>query len=372
MEADEPVFVGSGEAAAHGILVAAESAAGVITLNRPWARNALTAAMRAAIAEALGRWARDPEIYAAIVVSATEDAFCAGADTSELAALGQSSMARARASLRDAYALLWRTECFTKPTISLIDGVAMGQGAALCLYGTHRVAGERYGFALPETGMGAFPGDGLSCALARMPAAIGMYLGLTGRCIGRADAYRLGLVTHCVEARRFDEIRRAISAAEPVDQVLDQCHEDPGAGELEAVRGAIARAFAADSAEDIIAELRAEPEQREWADGVLRDLTRKSPTSLKITHRHVREARDMDLRATLIADFRLACHILEGRDFYEGARAHVFEHDRPAQWRPQRLEEVSVEGVDAYFAALGPEELQLASRTEMQMQAFRV
>jgi enoyl-CoA hydratase len=278
-------------------------------------------------------------------------------------------MGRARASLRAEYALLWRTECFTKPTISLIDGVAMGVGAALSLYGTHRVAGEGYRIAVPETGIGACPGHGLSCALAAMPAAIGMYLALTGRPIGRADAYRLGLVTHCVPARRFAEIRREISAAEPVDQVLDQCHEDPGVGELETVRAAIARCFAADSPEAIIAHLRAEPSQREWADGVARDLAEKSPMSLKITHRHLREARAMDLRAALIADFRLACRILEGREFYEGVRAHLLEQDRVPKWRPERLEDVRMEGVDAHFVALGQEELNLASRAEMQ--AFR-
>ena len=65
-----------------------------------------------------------------------------------------------------------------------------------------------------------------------------------------------------------------------------------------------------------------------WAQGVVKDLAARSPTSLKITHRHVRLARDLDLRATLIQDFRLACRCLDGQDLYEGVRAVLIDRDR--------------------------------------------
>jgi enoyl-CoA hydratase len=325
--------------------------------------------MRSAVNEALARWARDPEIYALLIVSLVEGAFSRGDELRELLAWGQGPLGRARGLLADAYALLWRLECFTKPTVSLIDGMAMGGGAALSLCGTHRVAGERYAFALPETGLGIIPGHGLSCALARMPVALGMYLALTGAVIARADAYRLGLVTHCIAARRFADICREIAAAEPVDQVLDAYHEDPGTGELEALQGAIARCFGADSLEEIISRLRAEGRPRQWADAALAAMGRASPTALKITHRQVRAARAMDLRACLITDFRMTCRLLEERDFHEGVRARLSGGGRPARWRPARLQDVRADAVEAHFAVSGRDELQLASRAEMQ--AFR-
>ena len=174
-----------------------EGAAGIVTLNRPRALNALTAAMRAQIAAAFAAWTRDPQVYAAVIVSATDRAFCAGGDVREMVELGKSRPEEARRSIAAEYALNWQLDCFTKPTVSLIDGMVMGSGVGITLYGTHRVAGERYRFAMPETGIGLFPDDGVSWAFARMPDEIGMYLALTGRAIGRADAYRLGLVTHC-------------------------------------------------------------------------------------------------------------------------------------------------------------------------------
>jgi enoyl-CoA hydratase len=364
----------TGDSAQHGradspaVITAGAGAAGVITFAR-YPDNALTAAMRSGVGEALARWARDPEIYALLIVSQVGGAFSRGDEVRELLAWGQGPLRRARGLLADAYALLWRLDCFTKPTVSLIDGTAMGGGAALSLCGTHRVAGEGYAFALPETALGLIPGHGLSCALARMPVALGMYLAMTGAVIARADAYRLGLVTHCIAARRFADIRREIAAAEPVDQLLDAHHEDPGTGELEALQEAIARCFAAASVEEIVSRLRAEGRPRHWADAALAAMDRASPTALKITHRQVRAARAMELRACLITDFRLICRLLGEWDFHEGMRALLSGGDRPARWRPTRLEEVGADAVEAYFAVSGPHELRLASRAEMQ--AFR-
>lgn len=344
-----------------------EAAAGIVTLDRPRALNALTTAMRAEIAAAFAVWARDPQVYAAVIVSATDRAFCAGGDVREMVEWGKARPKDARLSLAAEYSLNWQLDCFTKPTVSLIDGAVMGSGVGITLYGTHRVAGERYRFAMPETGIGLFPDDGVSWAFARMPDEVGMYLALTGRAIGRADAYRLGLVTHCLPAARFAEVEAAISDADPVDPVLDSRHEDPGRGELDALRPAILRCFSKASVNAIVAALDAERGETEaWARGVLQDLQRCSPTSLKVTYRHVREVRGADLSATLKQNFRLASRFMQAGDFYEGVRASLIDRDHAPKWQPASLEDVSDAAIDAYFAPLDGDELQLASRTEMQ------
>ena len=365
----ETEAAGAEAAAAPGADLAAgiAGAAGIITLNRPRALNALTSAMRAEIAGAFAAWARDPAVYAALIVSATERAFCAGGDVREMAELGQRRPDAARDLLASEYALNWQLDCFAKPTVALIDGVVMGSGVGITLYGTHRVAGERYRFAMPEAGIGLFPDDGVGWVFARMPDEIGMYLALTGRPLGRADAYRLGLVTHCIPAVRFAAIVDAIKAADPVDPVLDGLNEEEGPGDLEALRPAIARCFAADSVEAIVSRLEAERGQhRTWAESVLQDLARYSPTSLKVTHRHVRLARQLDLGATLAQDYRLATRFMQNHDFYEGVRAALIDRDHAPKWRPNRLADVSDALLDAYFAPLGADELQLVTRAEMQ------
>jgi enoyl-CoA hydratase len=349
------------------LAVGIEGAAGIVTLNRPRALNALTAAMGAQIGAAFAAWKNDPQVYAALILSATDRAFCAGGDVREMVEGGRRSLGEARRLLAAEYALNWQLDCFTKPTVSLIDGVVMGSGVGITLYGTHRVAGERYRLAMPETGIGLFPDDGVSWAFARLPDEVGMYLALTGRSLGRADAYRLGLATHCIPAARFAEIRAAIAEAEPVDPVLDDRNQDPGGGEIEALRPAIARCFGGDSVDAIVSRLKAERgAEQVWAEGVLHDLGQCSPTSLKIAHRHVRLARDLDLRATLAQDYRLACRAMENHDFYEGVRATLIDRDRAPKWRPAALRDVSEAQIDAYFAPMGADELQLTTRAEMQ------
>jgi enoyl-CoA hydratase len=280
---------------------------------------------------------------------------------------GRRSQEEVRRLLAAEYTLNWQLDCFSKPTVSLIDGMVMGSGVGISLYGTHRVAGERYRFAMPETSIGLFPDDGVCWTFAQLPDEIGMYLALTGRSLGSADAYRLGLVTHCLPARQFSEVRAAIANADPIDPVLDMRHVEPEPGELDALRPAIARCFAGDSVEAIVAGLEAERgERRAWAEGVLQDLARCSPTSLKVTHRHVRMAKVLDLASTLAQDFRIACRCMEGHDFYEGVRAALVDRDRAPKWKPAHLAEVSEAVVEAHFAPLGAAELELTTRAEMQ------
>jgi enoyl-CoA hydratase len=339
----------------------------IVTLNRPRALNALNAGMRRKLAEAYPRFARDAQIYAVIIQSASEKAFSAGGDVRELVAWGRDDPAEARRAFAAEYALDWLHECFSKPTISLIDGAVMGSGVGITLYGTHRVAGEKYRFAMPETAIGFFPDVGAAHVLSRLPDGIGMYLGLTGRAIGRADAYAQRLLTHCIPAERYEEIKTALADTWPVDPLLDERHQDPGPRELEPYAGHIAQSFSAPSVEEIIARLgRIVGPDRQWAQGVIADLETRAPLSLKVTHRHIRDAAARDLRQTLVVDYRLACRFLDGHDFYEGVRAALIDKDGKPCWRPARLQDVTPAMVEDYFAPMGAGELVLPTRQEMQ------
>lgn len=357
---------------AGDIHIETRGAAGLITFDRPRALNAVTTAMRAAIAEAIPRFARDPMIYCLILQSATPRAFSAGGDVRELTSWGRDDRDRARAAFADEYRLNWALDCLARPIISLLDGAVMGSGVGLTLYGTHRVAGEGYAFAMPETAIGLFPDVGLAHVFARMPDEIGTFLGLTGRTIGRADAYHLGLVTHCIAAAEFPGIVTALVDAQPVDALLDRVHHDPGPGEVIARRELIRRCFSPSSVLEIIGRLETllltglESAAADWVRDVLADLRRRSPTSLAITLRHLREARSRDLREVLEIDYRLACRCLDGHDFYEGVRAALIDKDGHPAWQPARLEDVTPDLVDGIFAPLGQDQLKLPTRAEMQ------
>ncbi len=364
--AQTPADVAAG-ATADEIAIETRGSLAIITLNRPRALNALNIDMRRKLAAAFPRFARDAPIYAVALQSASEKVFSAGGDVRELVRWGGEDIEMARRAFAEEYSLNWLHECFSKPTISLIDGPVMGSGVGISSYGTHRVGGRGYRFAMPETGIGLFPDVGTAWTLSRLKGDIGLYLGLTGRSIGPADAYALGLLTHCIPAERFAEIKAALIDTWPVDPLLDERQTDFGAPELARYAETIAQCFAARRVEEIIERLDSTAgADRDWAQGVVQDLRARSPLSLKVTYRHIRDARALDLRQTLQIDYRLACRFLEGRDFYEGVRAALIDKDARPQWRPARLEDVTSAMVDDYFAPMGAAELVLPTRQEMQ------
>lgn len=336
-------------------------------LNRPKVLNAFDDDMRMAFTAEIPRVARNPDIYIAALSSASPRAFCAGGDLRALIAAAKTDMARARSYFEAEYQLDWLLDCFSKPTVSLIDGICMGSGAGLSCYNTHRVAGENYSWAMPETAIGLFPDVGVSHVLARMPWPAGLYLGLTGRSIGRADANWLGVATHCVRASQFDSILTRLADVEPVDAILDGLHEDQGKGPLEKDLHLVQDFFSAETLPAILRQLEnAQGAGRDWAHAVLAELKKRSPLSLAITDRHIRSCRSLDLRETLIQDYRIAWRCLEANDFAEGVRAALIDKDNAPRWSPARLEDVTLSAVEAYFAPLGSDDLSLPSRESMQ------
>lgn len=348
--------------------IAIEGSMALVTLDRPRALNALTVRMRSDLVEGLKRFARDPQVYCVAIQSASPKAFSAGSDVREVLALAADSVAAGRKAFRDEYALNWHHECFSKPTVSLISGLVMGGGVGISLYGTHRVAGEGYKFAMPETKIGLFPDVGTCHAFARMPAEIGVYLGLTGAAIGAADAYRLGLVTHVIPSALFEDIKRELADVQPVDTVLDSRHVEPaGPGELAAKVGTISACFGAPTVAEILRRLETvEGPDVEWARATAAELRTRSPLSLAVTLAFIRRAKAMDLKETLETDYRLACRCLDGHDFREGVRAAIVDKDNAPRWQPARIEDVTEDMVNEYFLPLEEGEMMLAMRTEMQ------
>ena len=133
-----------------------------------------------------------------------------------------------------------------------------------------------------------FPTTGFATPLRACRDHLGIYLALTGRAIGPADAYRLGLATHCHPRRaNSPPSERRSPRPSPSIQVLDRRHRSPGPGDLEEVTDVIARCFGADTVEEVIARLGEERGgQGAWAEAVARrpvapvaDLPQTSPTA---------------------------------------------------------------------------------------------
>lgn len=325
--------------------------AGVVTLNRPQALNALTLGMVETMGTRLRAWADDPAVERVVVRARGEKAFCAGGDVRELHDWGRARDPRFLGFYRTEYTLNTFIKRYPKPYIALIDGIVMGGGVGVSVHGSHRVAGERIIFAMPETGIGLFPDVGGTFFLPRLPGRLGLYLGLTGARLRLADCLHAGLATHHVPAARFEALAEALAETPDVDACLSEFTERAGEAPIIALRPQIDRHFGHPSIEAILASLDTDPS--DWARETAADLRRKSPSSLKITMRQLGEGAGLDFEAAMQLEFRMVHRVQEAPDFFEGVRALIIDKDQAPLWKPATLEAVTEGDIEAYFVPVG-------------------
>ncbi len=199
----------------QNIIVSADGAIGLVTLNRPDVLNALNNATMDELCAALEGFDRD-EAIRCVIITGSGRAFAAGADVREMAD------ASAVAMLHGYRFLQWeRIRKVTKPLIAAVWGFTLGGGNELAMLCDLIVAGESARFGQPEINLGLIPGAG---GTQRLTRAIGKYkameLILTGRQMPAREAEAAGLVTRVVPDELVLEeakaLAREIAAKAPV------------------------------------------------------------------------------------------------------------------------------------------------------------
>lgn len=199
------------------LLVKVEDRVATITINRPDKRNALNAAVRRELLQALDTLRDDDNARVIVITGAGDKAFIAGADIGEFA---QRTAVQQRAVMAERRIFDEVAE-FPKPVIAMINGFALGGGCELALACDMRIAAKSAKLGQPEIKLGIIPGGG---GTQRLPRLIGvgnaMRLILTAELINAEEAARLGLVDVVVDddqlATRTLEIARAMAAHSPL------------------------------------------------------------------------------------------------------------------------------------------------------------
>jgi enoyl-CoA hydratase/carnithine racemase len=166
-----------------------------LTLNRPQARNALSAALMSALIEALGRAATDPQARV-VVIAGAGPAFCAGHDLREIRSdQRRETYERLFAQCSELMLAIVR---LPKPVIAEVHGVATAAGCQLVATCDLAVAAEDARFATPGVNIGLFcstPMVALTRAVGRKAA---MEMLLTGALIDAERAQAIGLINRAV------------------------------------------------------------------------------------------------------------------------------------------------------------------------------
>jgi len=147
-----------------------DDAVATITLNRPRARNALTAEMKDALLEAVGLAAAEAAIRA-VVLTGTGEAFCAGQDLREHADV-LASGGEPTATVRRHYnPIITTIMTMPKPVIAAVNGTAAGAGASLALACDFRIAARRASLLMAFARVGLGADSGASWTLQRLAGA---------------------------------------------------------------------------------------------------------------------------------------------------------------------------------------------------------
>lgn len=367
-----------------------------ITLNRPKALNSLNDEMVDLIQPQLENFEAS-DLANVILIKGNGKHFCAGGDVVSITK-GLNDPKTWRNGI-DFFAKEYRMNQLLattpKPVVAFMTGVTFGGGVGITGHGAFRVATETTQIAMPETKIGLFPDVGANFLLGRLDGQLGLYLGLTSFPLKGAATYFAGFASHYVPSERLAalEARLAeldVSAThETVNAAINEFAAD--ADELRRgladyplvgpVRRAIDAIFARPTAEAILADLAALEQGsydmskivlpqdgdvdmsavQKWAKETREAISLRSPTSVKLSLKAIREGRKLTIDEVLRMDARLAaacCNPEIHPDFLTGVTDLLIrkikpEDQRPA-WKPATLEEVSDKHIQQTFFAHPP------------------
>ena len=224
----------------ESILTETRGRVGLVTLNRPKARNALNNQLLHELMDALQASDEDQGI-GAIVVTGSAQAFASGADIKEMAAKSAAEM------LESGFiSTFGRMTAIRKPLIAAVSGWALGGGFEIALACDMIIASETAKFGQPEIAIGVIPGGGATQRLCRVAGkALAMEMILNNRVLAAAEALQHGIVNRVVPVERcLDEAMglaqeiaaRAPLAVQAAKRLVTQAYEGSLADGLEQER----------------------------------------------------------------------------------------------------------------------------------------
>lgn len=354
--------------AAGDVLTERRGHAGLITLNRPKALNALSLPMVRALLGILRAWRDDPDVQVVAIRGSNKigrpgtpeslfGGFCAGGDIRFFHQAARAGDAALDEFFTEEYTLNHLIQTYPKPYIAFMDGVVMGGGMGLSQGARVRIVTERTKMAMPETNIGLFPDVGGGYFLSRCPGHVGEYLALTGEVIGADEAIAYGLADVKLEVGALPALWAELGAtpwasAAEADQwvaskfIADSARPACATGHIDAF-------FSLLRVKHIVDALEKAKDDR-WATRMAGVLRKRSPLMLHVTLEQIRRARSM----TLADDLRMerdmvhqCFHLRPGAqsETVEGIRALAVDKDYQPQWKPARIEDVKPGMADVFF-----------------------
>ena len=314
---------------------------GIIKLNRPKALNALNLEMAKKFHDKLLEWEEKDNILRVLLVGEGKH-FCAGGDVKSLVLAGKENSLK-HDFFKIEYKLNYLISQFSKEFLSIWNGVVMGGGVGLSIYGDHRLATDNSKFAMPESAIGFFPDVGGSYFLSNLPGNIGKYIGLTGEVLGLNELIFFGLATHYFKNNKIEDVKENYITS---GEILHDNFEVENDTYLIKNMNLINELFNG-NIQTIISNLK--NHNSEFSKKILDILLVKCPMSLAISTKLIDDAKGKPLKECLETEFQLSQKIVYRSDFDNGVNSVLISKDHNPIWEPSTIDEINIEDLDFYF-----------------------
>ncbi len=314
---------------------------GIIKLNRPQALNALNMEMAKLFSDKLKEWENNDTIQRVLLHSEGKH-FCAGGDVKSLF-LTRNENKLKKNFFKTEYKLNYQISQFSKEFLSIWNGVVMGGGVGLSIYGDHRLATESTKFAMPESSIGFFPDVGASFFLSNLPYNIGKYIGLTGTVLETNDLVYLGLATQYFNIEKLATVKENYIKTGKVDNDTYEVRHD---SEIIKNIDLINKLFQGDI-KNIFSNIYSN--NTEFSKKILEILLKKCPMSLAITSKLIDDAKGRSLKECLEIEYQLSQKLVYRADFDNGVNSVLVAKDHKPQWDPSSIEKINIKNLNKYF-----------------------
>ncbi len=314
---------------------------GIIILNRPKALNALNIDMAKSFSEKLYYWENKSSIERVILFGEGKH-FCAGGDVKSLY-LTRNENSLKKEFFETEYKLNYLISQFPKEFLSIWNGVVMGGGVGLSIYGDHRLATSNTKFAMPESAIGFFPDVGGSFFLSNLPKNIGKYIGLTGQVLETNELLYFGLATEYFDINKIDLIKeKFINDGIIISDKFEVNHES----EIIKNINLINELFEGDI-KNILSNI--ESNNSKFSKKTLDLLSKKCPMSLAITAKLIDDSKGKSLKDCLETEYQLSQKVVYRDDFDNGINSVLVSKDHNPKWSPSNIRDIDINNLDKYF-----------------------
>lgn len=348
---------------------------GIATLNRPETLNGLSLEMSRLLYAQLSLWQEDDAIALIVLRGSADRAFCAGGDLQQLHRTMQENHSGlpwgnhyARNFFEIEYRLDYLIHTCAKPVLCWGNGIVMGGGVGLLMGASHRVVTETTRFAMPEISIGLFPDVGGTWMLSRLPAGIGIFLGLTGAQLDAGDCRFLGLADYTLGSNHWQGMLQALQAQSWSDlstendirlhHALRALESKPSlaTGPLETHYALIKRLCEGPDFHAVCVNIAALVDADDhWLVKAANTFKAGSPGSARLCFTLLERVRWLSLAEVFREEYTVSLQCGVQGDFQEGIRALLIDKDKSPQWSPATLAEASVDWVQRFFMPAWPE-----------------